>query len=93
MKKIFLILFFTLFFSNPLFAISKAFWNAIYDGCYNDSERTKFWRSYCTCYVNKFDEIYNDEQIIIFLNQNEGTDLAKHPLVKRFARECIDELT
>lgn len=93
MKKFILVIFFSLFLSNPLYALSKAFWNAIYDGCYSESERTQFWRSYCTCYSNKFADIYNDEQLIIFLDQNEGKDLSKHPLVRRFAKECIDDLT
>ena len=85
MKKFILVIFFSLFLSNPLYAI--------YDGCYSESERTQFWRSYCTCYSNKFADIYNDEQLIIFLDQNEGKDLSKHPLVRRFAKECIDDLT
>ena len=93
MKKILLITIFLFLHSNPLHALSNAFWDAIYDGCYSGSEKTKFWRSYCTCYTNKFTEIYNDEQLIVFLNQNEGKDLSKNPLVKRFARECIDQIS
>ena len=93
MKKFFLIIIFIFLQSNNSYALSNAFWDAIYQGCYSESERTQFWRSYCTCYSNKFADIYNDEQLIIFLDQNEGKDLSKHPLVRRFAKECVDDLS
>ena len=47
-------------------------------------KKTQFEKSYCTCYTDKFDAKYNDDQIIIFLEATEGTDLAKHPMVKKF---------
>ena len=93
MKKKIILIFLSFFLSNPLLALSTDFWNAIYDGCYSESDRTNFWRSYCTCYTNKFDAKYNDEQIIVFLEATEGTDLTKHPLVRRFAKECFDKVS
>ena len=93
MKKIFIFIFAFFFFTNPLLAISNDFWNAIFDGCYSASDKTKFWKSYCTCYTDKFDAKYNDEQMIIFLEATQGTDLAQHPMVKKFAKECIDKVS
>ena len=93
MKKIFIFIFAFFFFANPLFAISNDFWNAIFDGCYGASDKTKFWKSYCTCYTDKFDAKYNDEQMIIFLEATEGTELAQHPMVKKFAKECFDKVS
>ena len=93
MKKILIIISISSFMTNPLLAISNDFWNAIFDGCFNASDKTQFWKSYCTCYTDKFDAKYNDEQMIVFLEATEGTDLSKHPMVKKFAKECIDKLT
>jgi len=93
MKKKIILIFLSFFLANPLLALSTEFWNAIYGGCYDGSEKTKFWKSYCTCYTDKFDAKYNDEQMVIFLEATEGTDLSKHPLVKRFAKECYDKFS
>ena len=93
MKKIFLYIFVSFFLANPLFALSNDFWNAIFDGCYSASDKTQFWKSYCTCYTDKFDAKYDDEQMIVFLEATEGTELSNHPMVKKFAKECIDKLT
>ena len=93
MKKVFIFSCIFFFLANPLFALSNDFWNAIFDGCYSGSEKTQFVKSYCTCYTDKFDAKYNDEQMIVFLESTEGTDLSKHPLVKKFVKECIDKLT
>ena len=93
MKKVFMFILVSFFLANPLFAISNDFWNAIFDGCYSGSNKTQFLKRYCTCYTDKFDAKYNDEQMIVFLEATEGTDLSKHPLVKKFVKECIDKLT
>ncbi len=93
MKKIFILIFLSFFLANPLLAISNDFWNAIFDGCFNASDKTQFWKSYCTCYTDKFDAKYNDEQLLIFLAETQGTDLSKHPMVKKFAKECIDKVS
>jgi len=93
MKKKITYIFLSLLLASNSFALGSDFWNAIFDGCYNGSDKTKLIKSYCTCYTNKFDKKYNDEEMIIFLEATEGTDLTKHPLVKRFAKECIDELS
>tara|TARA_B100001559_G_C16145728_1_gene459563 strand:+ start:272 stop:553 length:282 start_codon:yes stop_codon:yes gene_type:complete len=93
MKKVFILIFASFFLANPLFALSNDFWNAIFNGCYSGSDKTQFWKSYCTCYTDKFDAKYNNEQIIIFLEATEGTDLSKHPLVKKFSKECFDKVS
>jgi hypothetical protein len=31
--------------------------------------------------------------MIIFLEATEGTDLSQHPMVKKFAKECIDKVS
>ena len=93
MRKIFIFIFVSFFLANPLQALSNDFWNAIFDGCYNASDKTKFWKSYCTCYTDKFDAKYNDDQIIVFLEATRGTDLSKHSMVKKFSKQCIDKLS
>jgi len=93
MKKVFMFILLSFFLANPLFALSNDFWNAIFDGCYSGSEKTQLIKSYCTCYTDKFDAKYNDEQMIIFLEATEGTDLTKHPMVKKFAKECVDKVS
>ena len=93
MKKIFIFIFLSFFLTKPLFALSNDFRNAIFDGCYNASDKTQFWKSYCTCYTDKFDAKYDDEQMIVFLEATEGTDLTKHPMVKKFAKECFDKVS
>ena len=93
MKKIFIFIFLSFFLTKPLFALSNDFWNAIFDGCYNASDKTQFWKSYCTCYTDKFDAKYDDEQMIVFLEATEDTDLSKHPMVKKFAKECFDKVS
>ena len=93
MKKIFILIFLSFFLTNPLLAISNDFWNAIFNGCFSASDKTQFWKSYCTCYTDKFDAKYNNDQMIIFLEATEGTDLSKHPMVKKFAKECFDKVS
>jgi len=93
MKKVFIFSCIFFFLANPLFALSNDFWNAIFDGCYSESDKTQFWKSYCTCYTDKFDAKYNNDQMIIFLEATEGTDLSKHPMVKKFAKECFDKVS
>ena len=93
MKKVFMFILLSFFLANPLFALSSDFWNAIFNGCYNGSKKTQLIKSYCTCYTDKFGAKYNDEQMIIFLEATEGTDLAKHPMVKKFAKECVDKVS
>ena len=75
MKKLFIFIFLSFFLTKPLFALSNDFWNAIFDGCYNESEKTRFWKSYCTCYTDKFDAKYNDDEMIIFLEAIEVQNL------------------
>jgi hypothetical protein len=93
MKKVFMFILLSFFLANPLFALSNDFWNAIFDGCYSGSEKTQLIKSYCTCYTDKFGAKYNDEQMIIFLEATEGTDLAKNSMVKKFAKECFDKVS
>ena len=93
MKKIFIFIFLSFFLTKPLFALSNDFWNAIFDGCYSASDKTQFWKSYCTCYTDKFDAKYDDEQMIVFLEATEGTNLSQHPMVKKFAKECFDKVS
>ena len=35
----------------------------------------------------------NDFWNAIFLEATEGTDLTKHPMVKKFAKECFDKFS
>ena len=93
MKKLFIFIFLSFFLTKPLFALSNDFWNAIFDGCYNASDKTQFWKSYSTCYTDKFDAKYDDEQMIVFLEATEGTNLSQHPMVKKFAKECFDKVS
>ena len=81
------------FLANPLFALSSDFWNAIFNGCYNGSKKTQLIKSYCTCYTDKWDAKFNDDEIIIFFEATEGTDLADHPMVKKFSKECFDKVS
>ena len=93
MKKVFILVFLSFFLAKPLFALSNDFWNAIFNGCYSESDKTQFWKSYCTCYTDKFDAKYDNDQMLIFLEATEGTDLSKHPMVKKFAKDCFDKFS
>ena len=90
MKKILITIFISLLFTNISNAkLSNAYWNDVYGGCYDTTEKTKFFNQYCTCFVNGYDEKFSDEELDRYLSTT--SDVTKDPFFKRIAKQCYDK--
>ncbi len=90
MKNFIITFFLSLILTNIAHAkLSKDFWNEVFYGCYYSGEQTKKLKAFCTCYTNKFDANFSDEEILEFI-QSAG-DLTKNPTVKKWSRQCYDK--
>ncbi len=69
--------------------LSNTAWNQVYGGCYNSSDKSKFFRQYCTCFVNSFSEIFSDNELDNYLKTTR--DVTQDPLFLRVTRECYDK--
>ena len=69
--------------------LSKAAWNEVYGGCYDTSERTKFFKQYCTCFVNGFSAKFSDDQLDRYLTTT--SDVTKDPLFLKITKRCYDK--
>tara|TARA_B100001250_G_C19770436_1_gene776897 strand:+ start:812 stop:1090 length:279 start_codon:yes stop_codon:yes gene_type:complete len=90
MKKILIIIFISLLFSHTSNAkLSNEAWNDVYGGCYDTSEKTKFFNQYCTCFVNGFDAKFSDEELDRYLRTTK--DVTKDPLFIKITQQCYDK--
>ena len=90
MKRYLIIIFISLLFSHTSNAkLSSEAWNDVYGGCFNNSEKTKFFNQYCTCFVNEYDAIFSDEELDRYLRTTK--DVQKDPLFKKITQQCYDK--
>jgi len=90
MKKTLITIFAWLLFTNMSNAkLSNTAWNTVYAGCYENSEKTKFFKQYCTCFVNGFDAKFSDEELDKYLITTK--DVSNDPLFLKITRRCYDK--
>lgn len=88
MRKLFLIIILVLFSSSNAFSLSKDMYNYLFTGCkFSDNE---FWNAMCTCYTDKMDKKFNDEQLIKFAEENKGK-FKEHPLIRKYTLDCTEK--
>ena len=78
MKKILLLIVFTFLINNNVYAMSEAYEQEIYSGCYLDSVKSlgaDRGEQYCTCTVKMLSTKYTDEQMDILSQKNEESYL------------------
>jgi len=89
-KKFLIIIFLSLTLTNGAYAkLSNAAWMDVYRGCYENSDKTKFFQQYCTCFVDGFDAKFSDSELDSFLR--ETRDVTKEPLFIKITRRCYDK--
>lgn len=88
-KKFFFIIVFAIFANTSAFSISKDVYDHVFKSC--KIKDSKFWNAFCTCYTDKLDARFTDEQLSTFLNQNKFGNLKENPLIKRYTLACKDK--
>ncbi len=90
MNKLLFAIFISLLFTNISFAkLSDTAWNQVYEGCYNSSDKSKFYEQYCTCFVNSFSEMFSDNELNNYLKTTR--DVTQDSLFLRVTQQCYDK--
>ncbi len=90
MRKFLIIIFLSLLLTGGAYAkLSKTAWMDVYRGCYENSDKSKFFQQYCTCFVDGFDAKFSDTELDNFLLTTP--DVTKEPLFIKITRRCYDK--
>ena len=93
LKKIIIIIFLTLFFTNNLFSMSEEYEKKLYWGCYPSSKQylgSDKAKLYCSCTVKTLSEKFTDDEMDSILKKSGDEQLKTFNFAAEFCGNLIE---